>query len=114
MATTIDDRIVALSRELRGLDETYKKQVLDAADAEAAYRYALADRIRHHRGEGRAQDEAIAYARADVTMLRRQRDVEAGLLRGLLEQLDGRRGERIALLALARRDDTTNNGGSPS
>jgi hypothetical protein len=40
----------------------------------------------------------------DAYKLRRQRDVEAGMVRGLLEQLDGRRGERIALLALARRD----------
>jgi hypothetical protein len=104
MAGLVDDHVHALSAELRALDDAYKRQVVDAADAEAAYRYALADRIRHHRAEGRAQDEAMAYARADVTMLRRQRDVEAGMVRGLLEQLDGRRGERIALLALARRD----------
>jgi hypothetical protein len=103
----IDDRIDALSRELRDMENQYKRQVVDAADAEATYRYALADRVRHHRGEGRAQDESMTLARADVTMLRRQRDIEAGLLRGLLEQLDGRRGERIALLALARRDQET-------
>lgn len=102
MSGDLDGQVAELTAQIRGLEDQYANQVVLAAEAEAQYRHALADVMREQRTQGHAQDESMVYARGETAQLARRRDVQAGLVRVLEAQLESRRGERVALLALAK------------
>lgn len=78
----------------------YENMIARAADAEAVYRKQLAARLKSYRDDGKAVEESLTLARADVALLSRERDFAAGLVKVAAEKLEDARDSRRSLWRL--------------
>ena len=86
-----------VARQLRDAEQFHREQIQRHADAEAAYRSALAQAYTRHRADGKGAGEADVLAKGDCASLSRERDIAAGMVRAALESLENRRGDRASL-----------------
>lgn len=105
------EKLTAATRVILDREKDYEHAVERSADAEAVYRRQLAERMKVHREDGKAVQEADTLARADVATVSRERDYAAGMLKLAGEKLDDARDSRRSLWRLiewaAKRDTAT-------
>jgi len=92
-----EERLTAIALKIRDAEKDLDAKIEAAADAEAAYRRAVAGKLDEHREAGLSVEHALARARADVFLLSRERDAAQGAVRAAHEVLEDRRGERESL-----------------
>lgn len=79
------------------LERGYDRSAQRAADAEGVYRHSLAKAMRGYREQGKAVEESLTQARADVATLSRERDYARDLVKLASEKLEDARDSRRAL-----------------
>lgn len=102
-ALTIDQlrqQLRTLTVEIRTAEDTYKNALENSADAEAAYRAALAGAYKKYRLDGAGVSESETLARGDVVLASRERDSAAGKVKHAAEVLENRRDDRRQLWRL--------------
>jgi chromosome segregation ATPase len=92
-----EHRLTEMAKRIRNVEKGYAQAVEDAATAEALYRRKLGERFRELRAEGLAVEAAMTQARGELFNLSRERDIASGRVRGKLDELEDRRGERASL-----------------
>ena len=92
-----EERMLGMAKRIRDAEAEYLTAVEDAANAEGLYRRKLGERIKELRNEGQAQDAANTIARGELFNLSIERDKAVGAVRGKLEAIENRRGERASL-----------------
>lgn len=81
-------------------ERAYEKAIERKADAEAVYRRQVAEKIKEHRSNGKAVEESVALARADVAVLSRERDYAADMAKLAAEEIEDARDSRRSLWRL--------------
>jgi len=94
---TLTTKVQELNRAIRALEVDLATKGEEAADAEGAYRAQYAYQLRQQREAGSTVAEAEAYAKAEVAVLSRARDVKAHEVKVIFEKIEDRRGERASL-----------------
>jgi hypothetical protein len=82
-----NDAVYQLTAQVRELEEQHRQAGDLAAAAEADYRRALSRAYARAREAGKAQDEALVMARAEVTRESYERDLQRNTVANLAEQL---------------------------
>lgn len=90
-------RLRQIAQQLRDAEAFHREWVENHADAESAYRKALAQAYTRHRADGKGAGEAEVLSKGDCADLSRARDIAAGMVRAALESLENRRGDRASL-----------------
>jgi len=96
------DALRSITAQIRRLEDELAAAITEHADSEAAYRSQFAFQLRKHRDEGLAMEHAVAAARAEISVLDRDRIKAEHRIKLTLERLEDRRGERASLNALVR------------
>jgi hypothetical protein len=81
-------------------ENNYDLAAKRAADAEAVYRRQLAEKVRGYREAGKAVEESMTLARADVATLSRERDYARDMVKLAAEKLDDARDGRRSVWRL--------------
>jgi hypothetical protein len=90
-------RLHTVAQQIRDAEQRHRDAIEKAADAESAYRKGLAQSFVRHRADGKGAGEAELLAKGDVADLTRARDINSGMVRACLEELEDRRGDRASL-----------------